>query len=237
MQNYSKLQEDLRFEAESYADRQVKAAGLRTSAKKITQQFLDVALMREIKIANLKDQMESKDKRIEGLMAQVQSHERYREVCLAALMEHDLKKENDRLRAKTTELRQQIQIQAEDNRTIVAETERLSNLLNTPETVDFVKGVQTEAAHQRIRWAQSHDAGKSDPDWFWLIGYLAGKALFNPGDSHEKKLHRIITIAAAAANWHRASSGFGDEMRPGIEPPEDRCKHDIHGEDCRDCFP
>lgn len=105
-------------------------------------------------------------------------------------------------------------------RAITAETEceRLKALINTPEVFDFVKAVQLEAAHQRKRWGSDHDAGKSDADWFWLIGYLAGKALHNPGVDAEKQLHRIITIAAAAANWHAAKRGQTN-MRPGIETP------------------
>jgi hypothetical protein len=103
---------------------------------------------------------------------------------------------------------------------------------------DFVRAVVLEAAHQRERWGTEHDAGKTDADWFWLIGYLAGKALWNPGDMGdmvaafvgddaagakallEKKLHRIITIAAAAANWHLARSGVDSRMRPGIDAAE-----------------
>lgn len=91
-----------------------------------------------------------------------------------------------------------------------AEVERLTALLNTPEIVDFAKAVQIEAAHQRERWGSEHDAGKTDADWFWLIGYLAGKALHNPPTDdgrtpEEARLHRIITVAAAAANWHAAT--------------------------------
>lgn len=57
--------------------------------------------------------------------------------------------------------------------------------------------------------------------WFWLIGYLAGKALHNPpkddmGD-RDARLHRITTIAAAAANWHAATLGIYPE---GMSSPE-----------------
>lgn len=105
--------------------------------------------------------------------------------------------------------------------------------INTPETREFVVAVVREAAHQRMRWGSEHDAGKTDADWFWLIGYLAGKALHNPieappadvvlteDDAREKRLHRIITVAAAAANWHAAILGRTN-MRPGIAPPSDR---------------
>ena len=109
------------------------------------------------------------------------------------------------------------------------EVRRLRLLLNTPEILDFRKAVSLEAAHQRERWGSEHDEGKSDADWFWLIGYLAGKALHTPigkdgpeDDVVEKRLHRIITVGAACANWHSAVlGGSGKSMRPGIEDPEE----------------
>lgn len=83
------------------------------------------------------------------------------------------------------------------------ERARLNGLINTPEIIDFVKAVQIEAVHQRERWGSAHDDGKQAPDWFWLLGYLAGKALasWKAGDD-EKMLHHIITTAATCANWH-----------------------------------
>lgn len=113
------------------------------------------------------------------------------------------------------------------------ELNHLRALLNTPEILDFAGAVVLEAAHQRARWGEEHDATKTDEQFFWLIGYLAGKALhtpiakdvpqveagaiveLEPGQVHafnaqlsaeeirNKQLHRIITIAAACANWHR----------------------------------
>ena len=85
--------------------------------------------------------------------------------------------------------------------------------INTPEIDDFLAAVQNEALHQRERWQNEHDAGKTDADWFWLIGYLAGKALHKP----EKMLHHIITTAAACLNWHAARTGHWANMRPGID--------------------
>jgi hypothetical protein len=141
-----------------------------------------------------------------------------------------------------------------------ARVQELEAQINTPEIFDFAKAVQLEAVHQRERWGTDHDAGKTDADWFWLIGYLSGKALHNPppesgcgcptntqllqalgltvppelalsadglATGHlkkcftEKKLHRIVTIAAAAANWHAAILGKTN-MRPGIEPPTEQ---------------
>lgn len=95
----------------------------------------------------------------------------------------------------------------------------VSRRINTPETEDFMRAVPLEAAHQQQRWATEHDAGKADGDWFWLLGYLGGKAL-RPGIPLEKKRHHIISLAAACLNWHRHTQGVGF-MRPGIEPPAD----------------
>lgn len=100
-----------------------------------------------------------------------------------------------------------------------ADVERLQNLINTPELIDFVAAVKIEAVHQRERWGSEHDEGKTAADWFWLIGYLAGKAIQADkiGDT-DKLRHHIITTAAACANWHAQVQGTCD-MRPGIIPP------------------
>lgn len=99
------------------------------------------------------------------------------------------------------------------------EAERLTTLINTPEIIDFVKAVQIEAVHQRERWGTRQDEGKTAADWFWLLGYLAGKALHSDkfGD-RDKLLHHVITTAAACANWHAQVLGKCD-MRPGIATP------------------
>lgn len=85
--------------------------------------------------------------------------------------------------------------------------------INTPEIQDFIKAIELEALHQRHRWGAEGDAGKTDADWFWLIGYLAGKTINNP----EKALHHIITTAAACLNWHGAKIGNYTYMRPGTD--------------------
>lgn len=91
--------------------------------------------------------------------------------------------------------------------------------LNTPELHDFAKAVVLEAAHQRERWPAEHDAGKEPADWFWLLGYLAGKALRAHSSADiEKALHHCISSAAALANWHTAITGEHTRMRPGIDP-------------------
>lgn len=97
-----------------------------------------------------------------------------------------------------------------------AEIARLNAIINSPQSDDFLRAVSTEAEHQRQRWGSDHDAGKTPADWFWLVGYLGGKALHSQaaGDT-DKAEHHIITTAAACANWHRAMFGRTD-MRPGI---------------------
>lgn len=57
------------------------------------------------------------------------------------------------------------------------EIERKYNAINTPEIAHFLSAVENEALHQRERWGSEYDGGKTDADWFWLVGYLAGKAL------------------------------------------------------------
>lgn len=103
-----------------------------------------------------------------------------------------------------------------------AENRRMRAERDTPELHDFVKAVVLEAQHQRARWGIEHDAGKLSTDWFWLVGYLAGKVLhaLSVGDA-EKAKHHTISTAATLANWHAALSGHSTVMRPGIEPPED----------------
>lgn len=122
-------------------------------------------------------------------------------------MQDELEKavsENAKLRAEDAKLR--------------AEVERLTRLINTPELRDFSEAVNREAAHQRDRWGSAHDAGKTPADWFWLLGYLAGKALHaTAAGDIDKALHHTISSAAALANWHAALLGKTD-MRPGLGP-------------------
>jgi hypothetical protein len=103
-----------------------------------------------------------------------------------------------------------------------AEIARLKALLNSPVVDDWLRGVRIEAAHQQERWGSKHDGGKTPPDWFWLVGYLAGKCLHaaNGGDVDKAK-HHTISTGAVLFNWWRAIAGDPPAtMRPGIEPPE-----------------
>jgi hypothetical protein len=135
----------------------------------------------------------------------------------------------------------------EQLKVITAERDRLAKLINTPVIEDFLKALPLEAAHQQERWKADHDAGKTPEDWYWLIGYLAGKAVRHremasvvaeivhkiPLDHlsadlrahlaeqlqhhQNKSVHHIITTAAACLNWHRHVTGDATGMRPGVE--------------------
>lgn len=98
-------------------------------------------------------------------------------------------KDRDRERDGTpelTRLRQRIQ-QLEQER-------------DTPQTQNFLEAVKHEAWHQRYRWQQD-DQNKTHAQWFWLVGYLAGKALH---DVRGKRRHHVVATAAALLNWYES---------------------------------
>jgi hypothetical protein len=98
-----------------------------------------------------------------------------------------------------------------------ARVAELNAIINTPHADDFWRAASIEAEHQRQRWGAEGDAGKTPADWFWLVGYLGGKALHAHAAANvEKAEHHVITTAAALANWHRHMFGK-TEMRPGID--------------------
>lgn len=107
-----------------------------------------------------------------------------------------------------------------------AEVDRLRAILNTPETADFLEGVKLEAAHQRERWGAPHDREKSAEHWYWLVGYLAGKANRAAilGDK-EKALHHCISSAAALTHWHQAitldTTGCGQGVDADLQKHDD----------------
>ncbi len=98
--------------------------------------------------------------------------------------------------------------------------EGLHKLVWSPHTDDFLKAVRIEEAHQRDRWGDELDREKLPTDWFWLLGWLSGKAVHGPP---EKRLHHIITTAAVCLNWHRneteRASGERTTPDPETEPP------------------
>lgn len=101
-----------------------------------------------------------------------------------------------------------------ENEQLRDEIARLNAILNLPRTDEFFESVRGESAHQIERWGAT-DGGKNPADWFWLLGYLAGKAISKP----EKRLHHIISSAACLLNWWRHEEKINTEMRPGISTP------------------
>lgn len=101
------------------------------------------------------------------------------------------------------------------SKSIIVEALNVRNDVNTPEIKDFVKAIKAEAIHQRLGWPAEHDAGKTDADWYWLVGHLAGKSIH--ACDIDKALHHIITTAAACLNWHSAKTGQWNQMRPDID--------------------
>lgn len=109
----------------------------------------------------------------------------------------------------------------QDRITLLEEVDRLLALINCPHNDGWFDGVRIEAAHQQERWGEEHDAGKAPADWFWLIGYLAGKCLAAciTGNTDKAK-HHTISTAAATLNWYRFITGENTSMRPGHAPSQ-----------------
>lgn len=100
--------------------------------------------------------------------------------------------------------------------TALAELAQLQAMVNSPITLDFLKGTANEVVHQVVRWGTVHDRAKEPQDWHWLIAYLAGKALRAHIDGDvEKALHHTISTAAALGNWHAHIKLGHSEMQPG----------------------
>lgn len=111
----------------------------------------------------------------------------------------------------------QLPIGERDAKRLLVEVVRLSALINSPETEDFMKAIPLEAAHQVERWGADHDKGKTAWDWFWVTGYLSQKAAaaMAAGDLDKAK-HHTITVAALMLTWHRHLKGgvAENEARP-----------------------
>lgn len=119
------------------------------------------------------------------------------------------------------------------------EHDLLKELLSRPQIDDFWEGIVAEAGHQRQRWGEAHDRSKSAENWYWLVGYLAGKALRATIDGDmDKAKHHTISAAAALFQWHQAITadesgcGLGDDRdlvpplpRPSDEPLRDAIDH------------
>jgi hypothetical protein len=123
------------------------------------------------------------------------------------------------------------------------ERDELRAIVNNPITDQFISGTRNEIAHQVQRWGTVSDRGKEPQDWFWLVGYLAGKALHHHKNTQvqreeverqkaagiecsaleaalayniEKAKHHTISAAAALGNWWAHISIGGTVMAPGV---------------------
>lgn len=83
-----------------------------------------------------------------------------------------------------------------------------------PITEDFIAGVLDEADFQVKKWGTEDRESKSHIDYFWLVGYLAGKALASAiaGDITKAK-HHCISTAAVLFHWHGKLSGEPASVR------------------------
>lgn len=98
---------------------------------------------------------------------------------------------------------------------LVAKCCQMHQLLNTPSVDSFLEGTRIEIAHQIDRWGTVHDRAKQPQDWFWLLGYLGGKALRAHVDGDiEKALHHTISTAAVLGNWYTHIL-YGGQFTPG----------------------
>lgn len=109
-----------------------------------------------------------------------------------------------------------LRLAAEQRVAALEANDRRYRELGIPEIHDFVLAVEREAAHQRDRWENAHDEGKTPEDWMWLLAHLATKATqaSRYGDP-DKYFHHIITCAAACCNWHANATGKNTVMRAG----------------------
>ena len=98
--------------------------------------------------------------------------------------------------------------------------------MSGPVVHDFWEGVRVERDFQRERWGSVDDRNKAPADWFWLVGYLAGKALAShlAGD-HFRARHHTISAAAVLSHWFDAVPVPVDperasdlEIALGVEP-------------------
>jgi hypothetical protein len=102
----------------------------------------------------------------------------------------------------------------EENKKLQDQSVAMQKMLSTPEMARFLAGFVLEAVHQRLKWGDAHDAGKTAADWALLFNYIQGKiaaAVFN--GTEEKLKHHLITLAAICYNYHRTLPGT--KIMPG----------------------
>lgn len=81
-----------------------------------------------------------------------------------------------------------------------SESNAKENLIKHPETGEFLRGAQVEAAYQRQRYPEQ--PSRKDAEWLGVSMFILGKILDQDTDD-EHRLHHIEAAAALLANWHR----------------------------------
>jgi hypothetical protein len=89
------------------------------------------------------------------------------------------------------------------------EVDRRRSIIDRPDPHDFMVASEIEARFQLDKWGTADGFptafdNTDDPAFVYLIVYLVGKVTATDDENLDKKLHRVTTIAAAAANWHAA---------------------------------
>jgi hypothetical protein len=113
----------------------------------------------------------------------------------------------------------------DDRDELIAEVQRLRAILDRPDPHDFITASEVEARYQMVLWGDGDGFptafnGTDDSAFVYLLAYLAGKVAATPDDDLDKKLHRITTIAAAAANWHLTVSRRVTASTPNRYPSQ-----------------
>jgi hypothetical protein len=88
-------------------------------------------------------------------------------------------------------------------------------MADAPVTDNIFQDVIEEAQYQIEYWGTTQDASKSDTDWFWTLGHIAGKIIHDDGQSLEKQRHRIRAAMALLVNWERYIC-----FRNGVDVPD-----------------
>jgi hypothetical protein len=136
-----------------------------------------------------------------------------------------------------TSLEGQLADMTNERNQLKAQLEELQALINSPLTDQFLRATKNELVHQVQRWGTVHDRAKRPQDWFFLVGYLGGKALHHhmelmrllSGESavfhetdyrlveyhREKAKHHTISTAAALGNWFAHIALGETAMAPG----------------------
>lgn len=78
-------------------------------------------------------------------------------------------------------------------------------VIETAVNAPFLAGLNVEEQYQQLIWGTPHDREKTPHAWYWLLAYLAGKAVTaqQTGD-FEKAMHHTISSAAMLSQWHQA---------------------------------